>query len=504
MEGRGTNIAIRTDADARIGTGHLMRCLALAHAARSEGDRVLFLSCRAADPVFRRVGEAGITVIPMDRPHPDPADLAQTLATLEAVRADWLVLDGYHFDPEYQQAIRKAGYRLLMIDDVAHWTEYHANILLNQNINAPQLRYLTDPDTQLLLGTSYVLLQPEFLPWQGMQREIPRVAHHLLVTMGGSDPCNLTLKAIEGLRLLSPRNLEITCVAGPAYAHCEELRRILAGLPFQTHLLHDVTNMPELMARSQVAISSGGSTNWELAFMGVPSMVLTQADNQRGLTEELARRGVVANLGWHADVEPASIAAAAARLIDSADLRREMAVRARELVDGMGTDRVLMRLRGERIRLRSATEADGRLLWEWANDAAIRAVSFSPAPIPWLQHLRWLQERLADPQSVFCVAVDQDEGPIGQVRCEVNGSEAVISIGLDARSRGMGLGSLVIARAAKRLFRMSSARIIHAYVKTGNDASLRAFARAGFRMAGTAIIQGHPAVDLTLSCEEMA
>ena len=498
------SLLVRADADAQMGAGHVMRCLALAQAVQAEGDRAIFLSYCGTEALRRRVEDAGIALIPVDRPHPDSEDLARTLAKLGEVQPGWLVLDGYNFDSGYQQAIRRAGHRLLVIDDVAHWPEYHADILLNQNINAQQLRYVADPDTKLLLGTSYALLRPEFRPWQGLRHETPDVAQRVLVTLGGSDPENLTLEIIQALQHLDPWRLDIKIVAGPAHSNFEILRQAVERSISKMQLLANVTNMPELMAWADFAISAGGSTSWELAFMGVPSVIMVLAENQRGVAEELAKRGVVVNLGWHEEVRQASITEAATRLIISAGLRKEMASRGQELVDGEGIDRVLMRLRGERIRLRQVREADGRLLWEWANDPGVRAVSFSPEPIPWPQHLSWLQGKLRDPNCIFCIAVNEEEVPIGQVRCDVDGHEAVISAGLDARCRGKGYGSAVIERAAKKLYQVSEARLIHAYVKADNEASLKAFSKAGFKKTGTTLIRGQSAVDLTLRKEEVA
>lgn len=497
-------LLIRADSDSQMGIGHVMRCLALAQAWQAEGESAAFVSSCQSAALRRRVEDAGIGLVSLDRPYPDPRDLQRTLAELEVREARWMVLDGYKFDAEYQQAIRRAGHRLLIIDDMAHLPRYHADILLNQNINAKQLRYAADPATELLLGTSYVLLRPEFHAWQGWRQNSADVASKILVTLGGSDPNDVTLKTIQAFELLDTCHVEARIVAGPAHLNCETLRQAVDCSKCDVRLLTNVANMSELMAWADCAISAGGSTVWELAFMGVPAVVVVMAENQRGLADELAQRGVIVNLGWHERVTPASIAEAVTRLMGCVDLRKVLAERGRTLVDGEGVDRVLMRLRGERIRLRRVREADGQMLWEWANDPAVRAVSFSPDPIPWLQHLKWLRAKLDDSHGVFCIAVSEEELPIGQVRCDVNGHEAVISIGLDARCRGKGYGSAVIRQAARKLFQVSEARIIHAYVKAENDASLKAFSKAGFNKTGSRVIGGQSAVDLTLRKEDLA
>src|SRR5262249_32858596 len=159
----------------------------------------VFVSCCASVALCQRIVEAGLGFIGLEKPHPARLDLDTTLATLArfatfAHTPPWLVLDGYHFDAAYQQAIRAAGYRLLVIDDMAHLPQYYADVLLNQNMHATALHYHCNPEATLLLGSCYALLRPEFPAWRGRQRSVPEVARKVLVTMGGSDPDNVTLQ----------------------------------------------------------------------------------------------------------------------------------------------------------------------------------------------------------------------------------------------------------------------------------------------------------------------
>jgi len=497
-----TSLLIRADANTRIGTGHVMRCLALAQAWQAEGGCALFLSQCDSAPLRHRVETAGVGFIPNDNPHPDPADLQKTLALLDELGASWLVLDGYHFDPTYQQAVRAAGHRLLVVDDTAHWPQYHADILLNQNINAEQLSYVCDADTRRLLGTRYVLLRPEFLAWRDWQHEVSHVARKVLVTLGGSDPDNVTLKVIQALQQVGVPELDAKIIVGPANPHLNTLCRAIESLNGHMQLLTTVTNMPELMAWADMAISAAGSTCWELAFMGLPSVLLLLAENQCAGAKELSKRGVALNLGWHGQVEPAQIAQVVTELSASVRTRTEMASQGQNFVDGDGIDRVLMRMCDRKIRLRRVREKDCGLLWEWANDLDVRKVSFSSEPIAWHQHLKWFNSKLHDPNCVFYIAVDEDETSIGQVRYDVNEDEAVISVSLDARFRGRRYGTTMIALASQKLYRTSQVKLIHSYIKPGNEASTRAFLKAGFEQAGTELVHGHPAMHLILPKQE--
>lgn len=176
----------------------------------------------------------------------------------------------------------------------------------------------------------------------------------------------------------------------------------------------------------------------------------------------------------------------------------EMVQRGRTLVDGHGADRVVMAMRGDPLRLRTVETEDCRLLWEWANDPDVRAVSFSSATIPWPDHLRWFHAKLQDAHRLFFVATDTDDIPVGQVRYDLEDGHAVISISLDRRQRSKGYGSALLRLAAHALFATTTHSTIHAYVKPENQASVRAFERTGYANAGMTMTEGQPAILLIL------
>jgi len=224
-------LVIRADANTRIGTGHLMRCLALAQGWKDSGGQVIFITACSNEPLLQRLYDEGFVVHRLEHPYPDPQDWEMTKQLLSEHLGAWLVLDGYHFDSEYQWLVKEAGYRFLVIDDMAHLPHYYADIVVNQNLHAEQLHYPCEPYTQLLLGTQYVLLRREFLKGQGWKREIPEVARKVLVTLGGSDPDNVTLKVIRAINKLKIKGLEIKVVIGPSNPHMASLKEAIHHSP---------------------------------------------------------------------------------------------------------------------------------------------------------------------------------------------------------------------------------------------------------------------------------
>jgi spore coat polysaccharide biosynthesis predicted glycosyltransferase SpsG len=224
---------------------------------------------------------------------------------------------------------------------MAHLDYYYADVLLNQNINAERLDYSCEPCTRLLLGTRYTLLRSEFLAWQGWQREIPKAARKVLVTLGGGDPDNQTLKVIRALQRVDVDGLEAVVVVGASNPHFQKLQSAAYQSQFSMRLVQNASNMPELMTWADVAISAGGTTCWEMAFMGLPTVVLVLAENQQGIAAGLGKAGVVLNLGWYTEASITQIANTLAGLFEDRGLRRQISQRGRKLVDGLGSERVV-------------------------------------------------------------------------------------------------------------------------------------------------------------------
>jgi UDP-2,4-diacetamido-2,4,6-trideoxy-beta-L-altropyranose hydrolase len=272
------------------------------------------------------------------------ADLETTFSTMTELKASFVVLDGYHFDFEYQRALRAAGCRLMVIDDAVRLSHYETDILLNQNLGATFLEYNCNPDATLLLGPEYAMLRREFSIWRSRLHTVPETARKILVTLGGADPENVTLKVINALRQLEIGRLQIRVVAGPTNPHVDELRDSAAAFSGRLELLTSVLEMAPLMAWADLGITGAGSTCWELACVGLPSVTLVIAENQRAIAQELSAAGVVFNMGWHEGVLPERIAATVDGLLYSSFRRLRMSQQGRALVDGKGADRVVAAL----------------------------------------------------------------------------------------------------------------------------------------------------------------
>lgn len=332
----------RVDANDRIGMGHFMRCLALAQAWKDAGGRAAFLTACDFEPLLSRIHGEGFGVHRLPASPTDRRELDRTLDVLEGARGAWTVLDGYGFDPSYHRAISEAGHPLLIIDDNAHLSAYYVDAVLNQNAHAHSLHYVVRPSTRLLLGTPYVLLRREFLR-RRVERPTPRVARRVLVTLGGGGSRTATIKVLEALRGLREKGMEVTVVLGPGERREGKADFGLEGVR-SVSALTDPAVMPDLMVWADLAISGAGSTMWELAFMGVPSIVTVLAENQERAAAAWAARGVVRNLGNFTEIAAGAIARHVRELARAPGTRARMAAAGRAGVDGLGVKRVVKTL----------------------------------------------------------------------------------------------------------------------------------------------------------------
>jgi len=337
-------LLLRTDASESIGTGHVMRCLALAQAWRQGGGSATFAMSACPPSLCNRLRDEGMEISSIAAPRAAADDARETARLARELDAKWVVLDGYDFDADYQHTLRESRLCALVVDDEGQAPRFDADVLLNHNAYAtPQLYANNAPHARLALGGRYALLRSEFEPWRLWRREIPDHARRILVTTGGSDPHNAAGKILDGLGRLSMRELELTLVIGPACAHRDELE--LAAAAMNARVVHDVRHMPELMAWAHVAITAAGSTCWEMAFMGLPALTLVIADNQEKIARCLSERGAAHALGRAEDLQPQAVALALARLLDDPLERTTLSRAGRRLIDGRGAARVVELMR---------------------------------------------------------------------------------------------------------------------------------------------------------------
>ena len=439
-----STLAIRADGGPGIGAGHLARCLAIGQAWSDAGGAVVLASDRVPAWWLARYRDEGMTVVDVNG--------------FDRASADWIVIDGYRLGIEEQRRAQAASARVMVVDDHATVGRYDADVILDPNLGASAEAYnLAARDPELLMGNLYVPLRRDFAPAaRASSGDVRSSADRVLVALGG-DPTPSTRAVVDrAVELLQDDGRDVQRLEG-------------------------VADVVPAMRRADVALSAAGTTAWELCCLGVPALLVAVADNQRPVGEALERAGAAEYGGWLGDLTPQDIADRVRALLSSSDRRAALAARGRALVDGRGALRIVTRLRSFDVRVRRVEESDRRQVWEWANEPATRASSFTTDPIAWDDHVAWFDDKLRDPSVLFFIAVGRDDDPIGQVRFERRDGEAEISVGVVPTQRGKGLGGVVVAAGTRQAFRDWPAleRIV-GRIRPENRASIQAFDRAGY------------------------
>ena len=568
---------IRADASIQIGSGHIMRCLTLAHELSRRGHEVRFV-CRGlpghlggtveragfaltllpVPPTSNRLPENERSEFPRSKneprklrrneqskllrgkdnygkfsaggavqnavagfgeacsPHSPPAhahwlpvaqaqDAADCAPHIRAFAPDWIVCDHYALSAEWEQAAKAvAGSRLMAVDDLAD-RPHAADVLLDQNLGCAAADYagLVPPACRLLLGTRYALLRQEFAQWREtslQRRTTPQKgylktseasfcgaktsvvsfceAKNILVNLGGVDKDNYTLAVLHALSGSLPEGCGVTVVMGRTAPHIAAVQAFAAAAPYPCRVLVGVDNMAELMTQADLAVGAAGSTSWERCCLGLPTVMLVLADNQRGIAERLQQAGAAHLL------QPNRLAAGLRRLLGApAAAWAEQSRRAAALCDGKGAERVANHMLDfPAARVLPAAETDCRRLFRWRNHPDIRRFMFEQSEIEWAAHQSWFARQQANPD--FTMLVYWTNGtPQGYAGFKHLGGgiyEWGFYLAPDC-PRGSGHGSILGRLALQYAFAQLQAREVRGQVLPHNTASLTLHGKLGFR-----------------------
>ncbi len=351
-------IIFRVDASIEMGTGHVMRCLTLADALTQAGAECHFICREHPGHLNALITERGHTVYSLpyieqhkQREHSKAEELAHAswlgatqeqdlqacIPIFKSLQPDWLVVDHYAIDEQWEKALRPYCKQLMVIDDLAD-RQHACDLLLDQTFGRSSEDYLplVPQDCQMLCGAHYALLRPEFAQWRdySLKRRAQGQLEHLLINLGGVDKDNITTEILQTLANTAlPDNCRITVVMGATAPWVERVQQQAALMPWPTEVKVGVNNMAELMANSDLAIGAAGATSWERCCLGLPTIQLVIAENQRVGAYKLAKSGLVKSIKC-----PLEINDTISRISsDLAQLSKSCA----QISDGLGVNRVV-------------------------------------------------------------------------------------------------------------------------------------------------------------------
>ena len=337
-------LLLRADAGVHQGSGHVMRGLALAQAWQDAGGRAALLSAALHPRIKDRLAGEGIECLPLAALPGSAGDAQESAACAQRLGAAVVSVDSYALDRSWQEEVRAVA-PLLVWDDFGTESTFCADLVLNQNAHANPSNYAgRAPGATLLLGTEHAVLRREFAVQEDAARTPRPTAQRLLVSFGGGDPDGVTLRVLDALWEAGTA-LEVVALVGAQNPRLAALQARVDAAGPGWELLHFTPDIPRLFASVDLAVSAGGSTTWELCRLGVPTVLVTIAQNQEALSAAVHDQGAAVLLGRQQDVSGAQVAACIAALAQDGPKRAALAATGQALVDGKGGARVVAALR---------------------------------------------------------------------------------------------------------------------------------------------------------------
>lgn len=484
------NVVIRADASQHIGSGHIMRCLVLARELREQGFCVKFACIPLCGNLIHHIECEGFAVVKLTEPNSittpksdkdylgwlqktPEEDARDFLNQVDAV--DLVVTDHYAIQREWQSTIkRELNCYIVAIDDLLR--EHDADLLLDQTLGRKPSDY--PAVLRVLAGSEFALLAPyfKFVRQTAYSRSRSDVKTRILVSMGGVDNPNATLQVLE---VIAKRDdFEILVLLSPKAPHYSVVKNFCAQHRSISHL-DFAKNMAELMLQYDIAVGAPGTTAWERAALGLPSVLVPLADNQREIANQLVKN--------HAAI-CISLEALGNDLLDSIDcLNRDWngyVARNLRLCDGLGVYRVsshiVQLLNPDKcaVFLRNATKKDTNQVYTWQCHPNTRKYALNKTIPTYAEHCYWMNRKLQSVVDYFYVIVDdQQQKDVGVVRLDLQESGYyLVSIFVDPKFYGKGIA----LKALKQVDLMHGHMFLEATVLEKNVASHKLFSKAGY------------------------
>ena len=497
-------VVFRVDASLRIGTGHVMRCLTLAQVLKENGIKVEFICRQHKKSLVNKIRSSGFNVhelgllkgneVDNKLPHShwlgatQEQDAEDCINILKSKKTNWLIVDHYALDEDWQLILRPYYDKIMVIDDLAD-RKHHCDILLDQTFGRQHKDYLelVPKDCKLLLGSQYALLRPEFTKWKSysMERRSNTELNQLLISMGGVDTDNITSQVLKELKTCNlPNDINIIVVMGGFAPQIEDVRSIANDITHKTVVKINVENMAEIMANSDMAIGAAGSTTWERCCLGLPSIQIIIAKNQIFSAENLAHYNGVKLLREIKGIN---------HLLESAsEWMNDVSNAALQVCDGMGIFKVFNKMTDYKILLENFGEVD---LCNYVNlsiDDKILALNMRnhPQTKKWMynqknilktSHFNFIKGLENNIEKRYFL-VKQQKNIIGSINFSQINSNSSVEFGLYTNPfvQSRGYGSILEAAASHYAFNELGVNKIKLEVFSNNERAINFYKKCGF------------------------
>jgi len=334
-------IFIRVDASEHIGMGHLMRCIDFANHASEKGVNPVFLTSTSSAKEI--IDAKGFKCILIAKNYKHAFKEIKSLKNNHSAKVILLdinycsTIEQRHEYFVFLQELKTLDLFLITFEDLSS-DVFPADIVIIPYVGGESLKVHKKVGSTYLLGPKFFPVREEFI--NVTKKQSPQNVKNILITMGGSDSNQITIKVVKALSKLK-LNVHLKVVSGSlSQLSDEQVRALLSNYDGSFQVIKDAHNMAELMNESQLAITNSGLTKYEMGNMGLPAIVISNNSKHAALMVEFASYGTVVHLGANEEVTEENILGAVISLMKDEIIRKKMSNAGKQLVDGMGMERI--------------------------------------------------------------------------------------------------------------------------------------------------------------------
>jgi len=485
-------IFFRVDASLQIGAGHVYRCLSIANTLLDEHTSINFICRNYEGNLIDVIKSNGFDVFSLELRENYRVDdkllYSQWLGATQKIDAeecidivkqeevDWMIVDHYGIDEEWESKLKNFCKKIFVIDDLSD-RAHKCDVLLDPTFGRQENEYkhLVKKSCKLLLGSQYAILRTEFIKLRKycIKNRDNFKFNQLLVSMGGIDFDNFTEKVVQVLdKCTLPSDIVIVVVVGENYPHLRSLRSKLNNLAYRSEIRIGVNNMAEIIANSDIAIGATGGSTWERCCLGLPTIQILTADNQKYIANSLSSIKAIELVDYIYQIP--------LKINKILKFNKKMSIISSSIVDGLGTQRIVDFIKSnhkyiEPIQLKPIESHDSDFIYGLQNKET-RKYFFNPNVPSNDEHTYWFLDILNSDKSILFMIKFKD-CDAGILRLDnIDSDFTEISIIILRKYRGKGIAK----KALKMLENLVSNRAFKAVIRKDNESSKKIFTQSGY------------------------
>lgn len=328
-------VNFRVDSSKNIGSGHVIRCLRIANKLRDKNADCSFICKELSGNLIKLIKDHGFKVflltneiikynenssIIVDKLFNWKNDALQTAKILKNLQTNTLIVDHYDIDKKWEEYQKPYCKKIMAIDDLDNRI-HSVDIILDQNLFPNiQRRYLnSNKNCKKFIGLEYAFLDPNFIKKRKLIKRQKKEVSKIFIYLGNTGSSNILRRILKVFIDNSLNKFKVEVIFTGDAEERNKIINLSKNHKF-IKLLDTQPNLADIMSSADLSIGAGGLTTWERIYLGLPSAVVTVADNQKECSEYLNSLGLIWLIGHHDQVGDNKITDDIKKLLSSENL----------------------------------------------------------------------------------------------------------------------------------------------------------------------------------------